>query len=960
MPGPSTTPLKACSRTVLLRRWLVTTGLVAALAGPCLVLAGQAHADADDADEAKGAIALPTGQRLTPTAAPRALFQPLVPDLAQFPGFKAGQAISTATSPDHKTLLILTSGYNRLADQKGAQIDAASEEYVFVYDISAARPAKKQVLKVPNTFAGLAFTPDGKSFYVSGGVDDSIHVFAAKNGIWAESGTPIPLGHASGLGLNVGKEPRVASGLDLTADGRYLVIANLYNDSISLIDLKKRAKVGELDLRPGKRNSSQKGVAGGEYPLWVRVKGNDTAYVSSLRDREIVVVSLKAPLSVTARVKVAGNPNKMILDRAQRQLFVTEDNADRVSVIDTATNRIVDRFPTTAPADILTESLRRYTGSSPNSLALSPDERTLYVTNGNTSSVAVIGKEGQRWAVKGLVPTGWYPNAVSLSGDGRTMYVVNGKSVPGPNPKLKEPGGNQYILQLEKAGFLTVPVPEAAALDELTRQVAANNNLRVKPNPKDTAMMRALHKRIKHIIYVIKENRTYDQILGDLPTGNGDPSLAMFGRAITPNFHRLATDFVNLDNFYDSGETSGNGWPWSTSARESDLGTKALPVEYAGRGFDYEWEGPNRNINVAVPTVEQRQKLNPATPDDPDLLPGAVNVAAPDGPKGTAPGKGYVWDAVLRAHLDFREYGCMSDLSIPYPLEPHAFAKKVVQSRPGNPELLKNGDPYYRGFEPGYPDFWREAEWEREFDLYVAKGELPALEMVQMPVDHMGSFDTAISGVDTPETQQADNDYAFARLVEKVAASPFKDDTLIIGLEDDAQDGPDHVDAHRSTAYFVGPYVKHKAVVHSRYTTVNVIRTIEDILGTEHSNLNTATQRPMTEVFDLKQKEWSFKARPAAILKTTRLPLPKDDAAAGGKRADAREARPVHDAAWWAERTRGYDFSAEDRIDADAFNRLVWNGLMGDRPYPQERSGLDLSRNRQALLAGTQKADAGD
>ena len=212
----------------------------------------------------------------------------------------------------------------------------------------------------------------------------------------------------------------------------------------------------------------------------------------------------------------------------------------------------------------------------------------------------------------------------------------------------------------------------------------------------------------------------------------------------------------------------------------------------------------------------------------------------------------------------------------------------------------------------------------------------------------MGNFGDAISGVNTPETQQADNDYAVAKLVEKVAHSPYKDDTLVIALEDDPQDGPDHVDAHRSTAYVAGPYVKQGAVVSTRYTTVNVIRTIEDLLGTEHLNLNTATARPMTDVFDLDQKTWDFTAKPADVLYTTDLPLPKKTS------ADASQDKPTRDASWYAERTVGWNWRGEDKNDADAFNRLVWEGMFGDKPYPTERSGEDLSRDRQALLAQAQ------
>src|SRR5579862_3055810 len=384
-------------------------------------------------DDDDRAVVLPTGKQVTPSAAPGAQFVPLNPGLPGYAGFVAGQAMSTAVSPDSHTLLILTSGYNVLRGPGGKKVPDASREYVFVYDIGRHPPAQTQVLQVANTFAGICFSPSGKEFYVSGGKDDNVHTFTlAPGGQWRETGEPIPLGHQSGLGLSIGKESISTGGIAVTADGNTLLVANLYNDSVSMIDLPTRKVAAELDLRPGKTRKSQAGVPGGEYPFWVAVKGNSTAYVSSLRDREIVVLQLGRRPSVRRRIKMHGSPNKMILNGAQSRLYVTADNTDTVTVIDTATDRIVETIPTTAPAGVL-ENPTRYTGSAPNSAALSPDERTLYVTNGGTNSLAIVRLGGRRApsTVAGLVPTGWYPNAVSVSGDGRTLYVVNGKSMPG-------------------------------------------------------------------------------------------------------------------------------------------------------------------------------------------------------------------------------------------------------------------------------------------------------------------------------------------------------------------------------------------------------------------------------------------------------------------------------------------------------------------------------------------------
>ena len=895
---------------------------------------------------------LPTGKRITTLAVPGAHFELLNPGLKDFPQYVAGQAMSTAASPDGRTLLVLTSGFNRINGEDGKPIPDASEEYVFVYDISQNVPRKTQVIKVPNSFAGIAFAPSGQSFYVSGGTDDNLHTYSLAESQWLEQGPPIKLGHSSGLGFFVGKEPLAAGGVAVTPDGKAVLVANIYNDSVSLIDIVARRVTREIDLRPGKIAAKDAGIPGGEYPFWIVSNSKYSAYVSCLRDREVVKLKLGSDPAVTARIKVAGNPNKMALSRAGTRLFVAADNSDTITVIDTATDKPLESIFTTGPRGLVS-SVEAYRGSAPNDVALSHDEKVLYVTNGGTNSVAVIrlGQNGHASAVTGLMPTGWYPNAVSLSTDDRTLYVVNAKSTPGPNPTWSsgvkatpgvKPGpdvilaGNAYILQLEKAGLVSVPVPDASALDRLTQVVAKNNDFSGAQTGHDQQVMTALRQRVKHVIYIIKENRTYDQILGDLGKGNGDPKLTMFGEKVTPNFHRLARSFVDLDNFFNSGEVSGDGWPWSTSGRESDFGIKAVILNYAGRGTNYEYEGMNRDLNVGLPTVEARQAANPKTPSDPDLLPGAINVAEPDGPSGTPRGKGYIWDAVLRAGLTFREYGCMSDMNFEAPREPYPFKAHVVLSRPSNAELYQFGDPYFKGFDPAYPDFYREAEWEREFDGYVQRYDLPAFEIVQLQEDHMGDFKAAISGVNTPEAQQADNDYATARLIDRVAHSPYKESTLIFVLEDDSQDGPDHVDAHRTTAYVVGPYVKHDAVVSTYYTTVSMVRTIEDVLGLVHLNLNTATARPMTDIFDLNLKDWTFDAAPSAVLLRTKLPLSPASRAAVNDLNIA--VAPAHDSGYWAKATAGLDFSGEDRVDSAKFNRILWRGLKAG-PYPIERTG---------------------
>jgi hypothetical protein len=633
-----------------------------------------------------------------------------------------------------------------------------------------------------------------------------------------------------------------------------------------------------------------------------------------------------------------------------------------VTVIDTRSNKVIRSFSTVAAERNVPEVVFRYSGSAPSSLALSPDGATLYVTNGGANSVAVIKGLPDRARTIGLIPTGYYPYALSVSGDGHTLYVVNGKSQAGPNPGFfsvpnrfyfRKRDNNQFVEALQQSLLLSFPVPDKPALARLSTVVAENNFLTAQPRRKDQLMMAALRHRIKHVIYVIKENRTYDQILGDLDRGNGDPRLTEFGEKNTPNFHHLAQQFVDLHNFFDSGDVSGDGWLWSTAGREPDFARRLVPLFYAGQGATYEFEGTNRRVNVGWATLQQRRRANKLTPCDPDLLPGTADVAALDGPQGTGAEKGYLWDAALRAGLTIRNYGCLCDLTryekdakqyqIPSLLYPAKENCRVAF--PTKCALMENTDPFFRGFDNAYPDYYREREWEREFDRFTKNGRLPTLEFVRLMHDHMGNMDIAIDGLRTPELQQADNDYAVGRLVEKVAHSRYKSDTLIFIVEDDAQDGADHVDAHRSTTYIVGPYVRHRRVVSFFYTTVSLLRTIEDILGLQHMNIYTATQRPMTEVFDLRQREWTFNAVPSPFLYNSQLPIPRCGI------AQIQIPRPTHDSAHWAEKTAEFDFSKEDNLgDPTKFNRVIWKGLKGSAPYPSERNGADLRKDRRQIL----------
>ncbi|MCY1172066.1 hypothetical protein D9M73_121930 [compost metagenome] len=559
-----------------------------------------------------------------------------------------------------------------------------------------------------------------------------------------------------------------------------------------------------------------------------------------------------------------------------------------------------------------------------------------------------------------MIPTGWYPSAVAISAQGNHVFVVNRKSPPGPNPLGCAPklavqkaqptacgAANQYIFQLEKAGLLDFPLPAPKALVATTLQVARNIGLDAAPaRAAAEAKLAALRAHIKHVVFIVKENRTYDQVLGDLEKGNGDPKLAILGQALSPNHHQLARQFVTLDNFYDSGEQSSTGWTWTTAARVPDLLEKNAPVNYAQRGLAYEAEEADRSIYTAL-TPAERRAVTPKAPTDPDVLPGPALLTAPDGDDDASAGQGFLWNAAIRAGLSVRNYG-FSDASIydkgepgakPLEREPAKTGTRIYT--PGDRLLASRSDPYFRGFDQKMPDYWRMLEWQREFDAADAAGTVPALTLLRLSHDHFGDFKDAIDGVNTVETEMADNDYAVGRVIERIAASKVADSTVVFIIEDDAQNGADHVDARRSIAFVVGAHVKQQALVSTRYTTVSLLRTIEALLGLKPLGLNDALALPMADVFDLTATPWSYRATAASVLKTTALPIPDD------RYAVAARVCPTHTAQYWADAMRGQNFAQEDRLDTAAFNTALWRGL-GSGPEPVVRSGADLRQGRTA------------
>ena len=926
---------------------------------------------------------LPTGFRITPTAAPGSTFVRLATGLRADGNADAAEASAVALSPDGATLLVLTSGYNlKFQTEAGVDIthppiDPATgrpdphapalkkAEWVFAYDVSRGVPVPVRKIALPNTFVGLAWRRDGRAFFVSGGIDDRVYAFERATASPRAAFVPAPsfvLFHNSddaepvpaydgGLlkGTAAGRlVPKllptgaVVAGVAAAGDGHTLYAANLENDSLSIVDTATHRVADVAFFTPGGTTPR------GEYPFGVAVRSDVRGrpletYVSSVRDGDVLGVR---PNGRIADVRVGNAPNALALAPDGATLYVVNGNDDTVSVIDTTRDAVVATIPLARPGD-------RYAGANANGCAVSPDGTRLYVTLGGENALAVVDLAARR--VLGRIPTGWYPTGVAVSRDGRALYVVNEKSVPGPDPAngYGTPAGkarntthqNQYGWAQEKAGLLYLPVPGPDALASLSAQVDANDGFRNRSVVDPT--MAFLHGKIHHVIFITNENRTYDQVLGDVKNANGDPALNPFPEPLSPNHHAFATGFVTLDNFYDPAESSGVGWNWSAGGHANDYTERSQAVLYGNAefaGLTYDYQGTNRNLDLDLPQTGGSSVLDERVTGllDPSgssaILPGTSDVGASAGDGDLAAGAtgGYIWDDALRHGLSVRDYGEQVDLTFydassgPLRVAPvrAPFAAHAIQAVTTKPDLANRTDPYYRAFDQTVPDVYRYEEWKREFDGYVANGALPDLEVMTVPHDHFGDFDAALEGLGTPALQFADNDYALGKILEAVSHSPYWKDTAIFIIEDDSQSGPDHVSTHRSTAFVLGPYVKRGAVDSTFYTTDNVLRTIEAILGIDPLGIEDANALPMSSVFTRVPDATPYAATVPGSLCAPPVAADLVGAActAPGIRRTAR-VPDAHGRAWWAAMTAGMDFSGPDRVDAAAFNAVLRDGM---------------------------------
>jgi YVTN family beta-propeller protein len=607
---------------------------------------------------------------------------------------------------------------------------------------------------IAKTFYGLAFAPDGKTLYASTAADGGIRRFAFN----AKSGALHDLG-----AWQIGTGTQWIAGLAVSTDARVVYAASNATDELVAVDAASGAKLWTTKV--------------GDQPYAVALSPKDEiAYVSDWAGASVDVVNAASGENI-ARIKVGPHPNALLASPDGSSLYVACANDNSVDVIDTKTNSVRARLD----AALNPLSLE---GSTPDGLALSGDGKTLFVADaGNNAAVALDLASG---APVGAVPLGWYPTDILVTRDGAQLIALDGHGTqvhanplyPHPDARPKsEQGANPrqyYDAALANGDLERIAEPAASQLRtglQRARDDAAQPDI----GPSHIA------GRIAHVIYVIKENRTYDEVLGDDPRGNGKADLAIFGSKITPNIHNLADTFVLLDNFDVDATVSADGHNWSDAAYSTDYVDKLWPSNYSDRGRDYDFEG---------------------------------------GP-ASRPSAGYIWDAALKTGLSVRDYGEFTD-----------FATKAGQ--PEKPVVISldgHIDQKYRGFDLHVTDQSRMDEWIREFNEFVKNGELPALEIVRLPNDHTAATHP---GMHTPYAMVADNDLALGRMVDALSHSPYWKNTVVLVAEDDAQAGPDHVSDQRAEALIIGAQVRRGFVDHTHYTTSGMIRTIEDLLGLEH------------------------------------------------------------------------------------------------------------------------------
>jgi len=796
-----------------------STKLVAAIVGTTALLGGTLAYAAQRTTTAgprpDGTAVNPVGQRITPAGDQATL---------------GNLPLNAALHPDGKTLLVTNDG-------QGVQ----SLQLVDVADTEVA-----QTLNYPSPeslYIGAAWSPDGRTAYASAAANSKIRVLSYDGSRLAE-GTALQLPTRTPDGTAVTLFP---AGLAVTPDGGRLVVADQLGNAVTTFDLPSGAP---------------RTVAAGARPVWVTLaKDGRTAYVSDQGGDTLDVVDVSGSTpAVTGQIEVGLHPNKSVLSRDGSTLYVANGDADTVSVVDLGSQKQV-RTISVQPGR------RQPVGSNPTGLALAPSGRTLYVTNSGNNAVAVV--DLGKGKVDGLIPTGWYPSSVTWAG-GR-LLVTNAKGLgAGPNtgpgqPNPADPGPKdpqKYTASMMEGTVSNVAAPSRSDLAAFTKQVRTNNTP-VATRGHVVPLHPGQRSPIKHVIYVVKENRTYDQVLGSLGKGNGDPSINLFGDDSAPNTRELARRFTTIDNFYADAEVSANGWNWVAQANSNPYAEQIWPANYSNRKGPY----PSENAN----------------PEN----------AAQD------PASSYLWQRFDAAGVSFANFGFY-------------VSRSGDEFHAADPILDARTDHGFQGYDLACPDSSgtfapvsgsclrpRVDRWLDSFHGWESSGTMPTVQFVRLPNDHTSG--TSV-GRPTPQAMVADNDIALGRLVDAVSHSTFWKDTVILVTEDDAQNGPDHVDAHRTLALAISPYTQTGRVDSTFYSTASMVRTIGLLAGTGPLTQFDDYSTPMSASFvdrpDLDPYDAITPTYPMTSVNGADAPMAAQMAAQHLEQADRIDERTFNEAIW--------------------------------------------------------------
>jgi YVTN family beta-propeller protein len=732
-----------------------------------------------------------------------------------------------------------------------------------IQSIQLINPQTEKVLHniiIPKSWYGLKFSADEKYLYASGGNDNWIMQYAIIN-------NRLVLKDSILLGK---KWPEKISpaGVEIDDAAKKMYVVTKENNSLYVINLKDKSIVQKLDL-------------GNEAYACLLSPDKKELYISSWGGDKVLIYDTKLG-KLVGDVTAGDNPNELLLNKKGNILFVANANDNSVSVIDIKKRKVLEILNAALYPDAPA-------GSTSNGLALSADEKKLYVANADNNCLAVfdVSTPGTSKS-RGFIPVGWYPTNIKVIG--KKIFVANGKGFSsfanpdGPNPLKKHQmvwrhlGDTSasvragYIGGLMKGTMSIIDEPTDAVLAVYSKAVYKNT-----PYSKDKEMNAVGEKGnpiplkvgdkspIKYVFYIIKENRTYDQVLGDIPEGNGDTSLVLFGERITPNQHKLAKDFVLLDNFYADGEVSADGHNWSTGAYATDYLEKNWVTSYGARGGTYPGEGKKEIAN---------------------------------------PKKGFIWDYAKRAGVTYRTYGEFAD-----------------DGKANIPVLENHFCPYYPSYNLGVRDTVRYNAWQREFDSLITVNAVPKLNTLRFSNDHTEGLRR---GSPTPFAHVADNDLAVGLFMEHLSKSPIWKESAVFIVEDDAQNGPDHVDAHRTTAYVAGPFVKRGFVDRTMYSTSSMLRTIELILGLPPMSQYDAAAISMFNSFTSKQDLTSFISLPSNI--------------------NLNEKSTATNAT--AKLSDQIDLSKEDRVPDMLFSRIIWKAVKGEHsemPAPRRSAFVKVT-----------------